>query len=65
MGTVEGGKKAAATNKMRYGVEFYRTIGKIGGTISRGGGFAAMDEWKLREASSKGGKKSRKPKVTA
>lgn len=59
MGTVEGGKKAAATNKMRYGVEFYRTIGKMGGVKSRGGGFA-YDRDIAREAGRLGGLTSKR-----
>ena len=54
MGTIEGGRKAAATNKMRYGVEFYRTIGKMGGVKSRGGGFAYNRDL-AREAGRVGG----------
>ena len=59
MGTVEGGKKAAATNKMRYGVEFYRTIGKVGGIKSRGGGFAANRDL-AREAGRIGGRNGKR-----
>lgn len=40
-GTREGGAKAAATNKQRYGANFYRQIGQLGGRASTGGGFAA------------------------
>ncbi len=42
-GTARGGRKAAATNKMRYGANFYEWMaGKLplGGRKSRGGGFA-------------------------
>lgn len=38
-GTIKGGKKAAATNRSKYGLEFYRQIGAKGGEKSRGGGF--------------------------
>lgn len=31
-GTVKGGKKAAATNKARYGKNFYSNIGSKGGS---------------------------------
>lgn len=41
-GTKEGGKKAAITNRQRYGIDFYRQIGHKGGTISQGGGFAQV-----------------------
>lgn len=30
-GTLEGGKKASATNKEKYGADFYREIGAKGG----------------------------------
>lgn len=38
-GTVNGGRKAAATNKQRYGPNFYPQIGRKGGKISRGSAF--------------------------
>lgn len=62
-GTREGGLKAAATNKQRYGNAFYQGIGKVGGTKSRGGGFAKDPEL-AREAGRKGGKISRRGKST-
>lgn len=40
-GTVEGGKKAAATNKKKYGNGFYARIGKKGGHNGHTGGFAS------------------------
>jgi hypothetical protein len=58
-GTVSGGRKAAATNKQRYGDSFYRIMGRKGGTISRGGGFAANPEL-ASEAGRKGGQASRR-----
>lgn len=36
-GTIEGGRKAAATNKKKYGKEFYANIGRKGGKISKRG----------------------------
>ena len=62
-GTREGGLKAQATNKLRYGDNFYKGIGKLGGTKSRGGGFAANPEL-ARLAGAKGGKISRRGKST-
>lgn len=61
-GTVRGGRKAADTNKKRYGKAFYERIGSMGGKISRGGGFAANPEL-ARTAGRKGGLKSRKTKA--
>ncbi len=43
-GTRNGGRQAAATNKMRYGTAFYETIGRLGGKKSRGGGFAKNND---------------------
>jgi general stress protein YciG len=40
-GTREGGLKAAATNKLRYGNDMYINIGRLGGQKSRGGGFTS------------------------
>ena len=40
-GTKAGGMKAAATNKAKYGAEFYARIGKKGGQNGHTGGFAA------------------------
>jgi uncharacterized protein len=63
-GTREGGRKAAATNKIRYGIDFYRGIGQLGGQISRGGGFEKDHELAI-EAGRKGGKASRRGKTKA
>lgn len=62
-GTRKGGQKAAATNKMRYGANFYEAIGKRGGQISRGGGFAKNPDL-AREAGRRGGMASRRRKAT-
>lgn len=40
-GTSEGGKQAAATNKKKYGSDFYRSIGAMGGKKGKTGGFYA------------------------
>ena len=60
-GTKNGGLKAAATNKQRYGLGFYENIGRKGGTISRGGGFAQNPDL-ARVAGAKGGRASRRTK---
>lgn len=43
-GTIEGGKQAAATNKARYGHDFYRRVGALGGKVAtdKPKGFAHM-----------------------
>lgn len=40
-GTKAGGQKAAATNKILHGEDFYARIGKKGGQNSVTGGFAS------------------------
>jgi general stress protein YciG len=61
-GTKQGGQKAAQTNKERYGTDFYRKIGQVGGRKSTTGGFAANPEL-AREAGRKGGRKSKRRKL--
>ena len=58
-GTKEGGKKAAATNKAKYGAEFYARIGQKGGRNGHTGGFAANPEL-ARIAGARGGRISRR-----
>lgn len=40
-GTPAGGRKAASTNKEKYGKDFYVNIGRKGGTAGGTGGFFA------------------------
>jgi hypothetical protein len=61
-GTKEGGKKAAAANKAKYGSDFYAKIGAKGGKLGRTGGFAANPEL-ARIAGAKGGRISRRKKA--
>ena len=61
-GTRNGGLRAAKTNKQRYGQNFYETIGRAGGKISTGGGFANNPEL-ARAAGRKGGLRSRRSKA--
>ena len=61
-GTKIGGQKAAYTNKLRHGLDFYAQIGAKGGRNGHTGGFAANPEL-AREAGRKGGKKSRRTGV--
>ena len=61
-GTIEGGRKAAETNRKRHGSAFYARIGAIGGKKGTTGGFAANREL-ARSAGRKGGLVSRRRKV--
>lgn len=38
-GTIEGGKRAAISNKLRHGEDHYKRIGAIGGANGHNGGF--------------------------
>ena len=60
-GTVEGGKAAAATNKQKYGSDFYAKIGAKGGQKGRTGGFYANRDL-ARIAGARGGRISRRTK---
>ena len=63
-GTVAGGKAAAATNKKKYGSDFYAKIGAKGGSKGRTGGFAAGEAGRERARvyGAIGGRKSRRTK---
>jgi len=61
-GTVNGGVRAAKTNKQRYGATFYEEIGRMGGQKSTGGGFA-KDPDLARRAGRLGGLRSRRRKA--
>ena len=63
-GTKAGGKAAAATNKAKYGPNFYAKIGAAGGKKGHTGGFFANREL-ARLAGQKGGRISRRTKKTA
>lgn len=60
-GTKQGGKNAAATNKLKYGKDFYGRIGAKGGKMGHTGGFAANRDL-ARIAGAKGGRISRRSK---
>lgn len=60
-GTIEGGQAAAATNKSKYGSDFYAKIGAMGGKKGHTGGFYANREL-ARIAGAKGGRVSKRTK---
>lgn len=60
-GTKTGGKAAAATNKAKYGNDFYAKIGAIGGRKGKTGGFFA-DRELARRAGAIGGRISKRTK---
>lgn len=61
-GTKAGGKKAAETNKAKYGRDFYQEIGRKGGRNGHLGGFAANPEL-AKIAGAKGGRISKRGKA--
>lgn len=58
-GNRAGGKKAAAVNKLKYGPDFYREIGRRGGSWCGVKGFAVNPQL-ARIAGEKGGSISRR-----
>jgi uncharacterized protein len=60
-GTKAGGQRAAATNKAKYGDDFYAKIGAKGGSLGVTGGFYANRDL-ARVAGAKGGRISRRGK---
>lgn len=61
-GTKIGGQKAAYTNRLLHGIDFYARIGAKGGRNGHTGGFASNPEL-ARIAGKKGGAKSRRTGV--
>lgn len=62
-GTLEGGRKAAITNKSKHGLAWYAEIGAIGGRNGHTGGFASNPEL-ARIAGAKGGRNSKRGRAT-
>ena len=70
-GTIEGGRKATATNKKKYGKDFYANIGRKGGRNGHTGGFASdkvgrdglTGYERARVAGKKGGELSKRGKA--
>lgn len=58
-GTLQGGKQAAKTNIAKYGADFYKKIGAMGGKLGRTGGFYQNREL-ARIAGAKGGRISKR-----
>lgn len=63
-GTITGAKKAAKTNKEKYGADYYRHLGHLGGSAitDKPRGFAANPELAKR-AGRIGGKRSKRGKA--
>lgn len=67
-GNRAGGLKAAQANKLRHGANFYAKIGRIGGKVSKTGGFGSKEvgpdgltgKERARTAGAVGGRKSRR-----
>lgn len=58
-GNMEGGRKAAQTNKRKYGENWYREIGAKGGRNGHTGGFY-VNRALARVAGAKGGRISKR-----
>lgn len=59
-GTVIGGKRTAKRNKEKYGEDYYKRLGQLGGKAKVPKGFAVSG--KASEAGRKGGAISRRSK---
>lgn len=66
-GTKAGGQAASATNRRKYGQDYYARIGSLGGKNGHTGGFAAGEAGRERARiyGAVGGRISRKPKKEA
>lgn len=62
-GTLDGGKRTAETNKAKYGADFYKRIGAMGGKKLVPKGFATMDKARVSKIGRKGGKISKRGKA--
>lgn len=70
-GTHEGGLKTAATNKAKYGENYYALLGHLGGRVSKTGGFGSdkvgvdglTGKQRAMVAGIVGGRKSRRGKA--
>ena len=63
-GTKAGGAKTKATTYLKYGQDFYKRIGQLGGSTKtdKPKGFAAMPKSHVSAAGRKGGTNSRRTK---
>ena len=59
-GNKAGGAKAAITNRLKHGEDFYSRIGSRGGKWCGAKGFALMPTDKVKAAGRKGGSLSRR-----
>ena len=62
-GTITGGRKAAETNKIKYGEDFYKIIAAKGGRAKVPKGFALMTPEQRSEAGKLGGTVSKRRKA--
>lgn len=62
-GTKEGGLKAAQSNKKKYGKDYYRNLGKRGGSAAHPMGRGFQLSGKAVVAGRKGGKISKRGKA--
>lgn len=59
-GTITGGRKAAETNKIKYGEDFYKIIAAKGGRAKVPKGFSMMTRKQRSLAGTLGGRKSKR-----